>query len=221
MISAVGLTRRFGGREAVRDVSFSVAPGEVLGFLGPNGAGKSTTMRLLLGLLRPHGGTAAIDGRAGYLPEQFTAYDALTVRSYLRFMARMKSVERGDVDRVLDGAGIGDLASRPVTRLSKGQRQRVGMAQALLGRPRAYVLDEPTQGLDPRQVVDSRALIRSLATDDGAAVLLSTHLLSEVGAMCDRVVVIVRGRIVADEQTGDAVDLESRFLRLVGESELA
>ena len=220
MIEASGLTRRYGGREAVRDVTFSVAPGEVVGFLGPNGAGKSTTMRLLLGLLRPHGGTASIDGDAGYLPEQFAAYDALSVRSYLRFMARMKGVDADDVSRVLDGAGVADLADRPVARLSKGQRQRVGMAQALLGAPGAYVLDEPTQGLDPKQVVDTRRLIRSLATDEGAAVLLSTHLLAEVAAMCDRVVVIVQGRVVADEPTGDKDDLEARFLRLVGESEL-
>ena len=220
MIQASGLTRRYGGREAVRDVTFAVAPGEVVGFLGPNGAGKSTTMRLLLGLLRPHGGTASIDGDAGYLPEQFAAYDALSVRSYLRFMARMKDVDADDVGRVLDGAGVADLADRPVARLSKGQRQRVGMAQALLGAPGAYVLDEPTQGLDPKQVVDARTLIRSLATEQGAAVLLSTHLLAEVAAMCDRVVVIVRGRVVADEPTGDKDDLEARFLRLVGESEL-
>jgi ABC-2 type transport system ATP-binding protein len=197
-----------------------VAPGEVVGFLGPNGAGKSTTMRLLLGLLRPHGGTASIDGDAGYLPEQFAAYDALSVRSYLRFMARMKTVDADDIDRVLGGAGVADLADRPVARLSKGQRQRVGMAQALLGRPGAYVLDEPTQGLDPKQVVETRSLIRSLATEEGAAVLLSTHLLAEVAAMCDRVVVIVRGRVVADEPTGDKDDLEERFLRLVGEGEL-
>lgn len=221
MIQASGLTRRYGGREAVRDVSFSVQPGEVVGFLGPNGAGKSTTMRLLLGLLRPHGGSAAIDGPAGYLPEQFAAYDALSVRSYLRFLARMKKVDVDDVDRVVGAAGVADLAARPVARLSKGQRQRVGLAQALLGRPGAYVLDEPTQGLDPKQVVDARALIRSLATDEGGAVLLSTHLLAEVAAMCDRVVVIVRGRIVAEEATGSMADLEARFLRLVGESELA
>jgi ABC-2 type transport system ATP-binding protein len=220
MIRASGLTRRYGGREAVRDVTFTVEPGEVVGFLGPNGAGKSTTMRLLLGLLRPHGGTGDVDGAVGYLPEQFAAYDALSVRSYLRFMARMKKVDGDDVERVLAAAGVADLAGRPVARLSKGQRQRVGMAQALLGRPPAYVLDEPTQGLDPKQVVDARALIRSLATDHGSAVLLSTHLLAEVAAMCDRVVVIVRGRIVAEERTTDLPDLEARFLRLVGESEL-
>jgi ABC-2 type transport system ATP-binding protein len=220
MIAASGLTRRFGGREAVTDVTFSVRPGEIVGFLGPNGAGKSTTMRVLLGLLRPHGGEARVDGPAGYLPEQFAAYDAVSVRSYLRFMARMKDVDTTDVDRVLEAVGVADLAPRPVARLSKGQRQRVGLAQALLGQPVSYVLDEPTQGLDPKQIVEARSLIRSLAADDGAAVLLSTHLLAEVAAMCDRVVVIVRGRIVAEEEAAGAADLEARFLRLVGESEL-
>ena len=221
MIEAVGLTRRFGGREAVRDVSFSVTPGEVVGFLGPNGAGKTTTMRLLLGLLRPHEGNAAVDGPVGYLPERFTAYDALSVRGYLRFMCRMKRVEGADVDRAMADAGITDLAGRPFGRLSKGQRQRVGIAQAVLGRPPAYVLDEPTQGLDPKQVVEARRVVRMLASEQGAAVLFSSHLLAEVAAVCDRVVVIVRGRVVAEERPGETADLEARFLRLVGEGELA
>jgi ABC-2 type transport system ATP-binding protein len=176
MIEARSLTRRFGGRAAVRDVSFKVEPGEVVGFLGPNGAGKTTTMRLLLGLLRPTGGSAEVDGGVGYLPEVFTAYDALSVAGYLRFICRMKGVEKAAVERSMRSAGVADLASRPVSRLSKGQRQRVGMAQALVGRPPNYVLDEPTQGLDPAQVVEARRLVRSLATSDGAAVLFSTHL---------------------------------------------
>ena len=221
MIEARGLARRFGGREAVRGVSFTVAPGEVVGFLGPNGAGKTTTMRMLLGLIRPHAGSAHVGGAVGYLPEGFVAYDALSVRSYLRFMARMKRVARDDVERVMDEAGVADLARRPVVRLSKGQRQRVGLAQALLGRPPAYILDEPTQGLDPRQIVDARRVMRSLADDHGAAVLLSTHLLAEAAAVCDRVVVIAGGRIVAEERPGEASDLEARFLRLVGEAELS
>ena len=220
MIEAKGLTRQFGGREVVRDVSFSVAPGEVVGFLGPNGAGKTTTMRMLLGLLRPHGGAARVDGPVGYLPEQFAAYDALSVRAYLRFMATAKKVADDAVDDSLAAAGASDPARRPFGRLSKGQRQRVGLAQAILGRPPAYVLDEPTQGFDPKQVVEARRLIRSLAEGDGAAVLLSTHLLAEAAAMCDRVVVIVKGRVMAEERPGEAGDLEARFLRLVGEAEL-
>lgn len=220
MIEARGLTRRFGGRHAVSDVSFSVAAGEVVGFLGPNGAGKTTTMRMLLGLLRPTAGEAHVDGPVGYLPEVFAAYDALSVASYLRFCARMKRVAAGDIDRVMAAARIDDLADRPVARLSKGQRQRVGLAQALLGPPPCLVLDEPTQGLDPAQVVDARRVVRDLAESEGAAVLLSTHLLSEAAAVCDRVVVIVKGAVVAEERPGEATDLEARFLRLVGEAEL-
>ena len=220
MIEARALTRRFGGREVVRQVSFTVAPGEVVGFLGPNGAGKTTTMRLLLGLLRPDGGEATVEGPVGFLPEVFAGYDALSVRGYLTFMAAMKQVDDGEVDRAAAAAGVDDLARRPIGRLSKGQRQRVGLAQALLGRPPSYVLDEPTQGLDPEQVVDMRAVIRGLADTDRAAVLLSTHLLAEAAAVCDRVVIIVKGKVRADERPGAAPDLEARFLRLVGEAEL-
>ena len=219
MIEADGLCRRFGGREVVRDVTFTVAPGEVVGFLGPNGAGKTTTIRLLLGLLRPSAGTARIDGRAGYLPEVFNAYDQLTVGGYLRFYCRMKHLPADAVGRAMEAAQVTELAGRPVGRLSKGQRQRVGLAQAVLGEPPALVLDEPTIGLDPQQVVDARALLRRSA-DDGAAVLVSTHLLAEAAAVCDRVVVIARGAVVAEERPGEAADLEARFLRLVAEAEL-
>ena len=217
MIEARGLTKRFGGRTAIEGVSLRVERGEIVGFLGPNGAGKTTTMRIILGTLRPDGGSAAIDRPAGYLPESFAAYDALSVRSYLSFIARLKRAT--DVEDAMERAGVSDLASRPVGRLSKGQRQRVGMAQALLGSPRAYVLDEPTIGLDPKQVVETRSVIRELRQD--AAVLLSTHLLTEAAELCDRVVVIVRGRIVAEERPSETPDLEARFLRLVGKSELA
>jgi gliding motility-associated transport system ATP-binding protein len=216
LIEAAGLTKRFGGRTAIDDVSLHVEPGEVVGFLGPNGAGKTTTMRILLGTLRADAGTATVTRPVGYLPESFAAYDALSVGSYLSFIARLKGA--GDADGAMERAGVADLASRPIGRLSKGQRQRVGMAQALLGSPRTYVLDEPTIGLDPKQIVETRQVIRGLR--DGAAVLLSTHLLAEAAEICDRVVVIVRGRVVAQERPSDAPDLEERFLRLVGESEL-
>jgi len=219
MIEARGLTRRFGGRTVVDDVSFAVAPGEVVGVLGPNGAGKTTTIRMLLGLLRPDAGAATVGGKVGFLPEVFAGYDHLSVERYLRFMADMKRVPTDDVARVASAVHVADLSRRPLGRLSKGQRQRVGMAQALLGSPGAYVFDEPTQGLDPKQVVDARALLRSLA-NDGGAVLLSTHLLAEAATVCDRVVVIVGGRVVAEERPGEATDLEQRFLRLVGEAEM-
>ena len=222
MIRADRLSKSFGGRVAVADVSFEVGPGEVVGFLGPNGAGKTTTMRMLLGLTPPTGGEGAIDGRCGYLPEVFNGYDALAVRSFLSFLARVKRAQRGEVDRVMRATGTADLAARPVGRLSKGQRQRVGLAQALLGRPDAYILDEPTQGLDPTQVVDVRKLVRRLADDDGAAVLVSTHLLVDAAAVCDRVVVVVEGRVVAEEtDLGSAEALEARFLRLVAAHQLS
>jgi ABC-2 type transport system ATP-binding protein len=219
VIVADGLCRSFGGRPVVRDVSFTVAAGEVVGFLGPNGAGKTTTMRMLLGLLRPSAGVAAIAGRTGYLPETFAAYDALSVAGYLRFCCRMKRLPAAAVEPALAAASIDDLAGRPVGRLSKGQRQRVGLAQAILGEPPALVLDEPTIGLDPGQVVDARAVVRSAAAG-GAAVLLATHLLAEAATVCDRVVVIAGGAVVAEERPGPASDLEERFLRLVGEAEL-
>jgi ABC-2 type transport system ATP-binding protein len=219
LIRASGLTKRFGGRPAIEDVSLSVEPGEVVGFLGPNGAGKTTTMRCLLSTLRPDAGTVNVERPVGYLPESFAAYDVLSVRSYLAFMARLKRVSSDDeVERVMAEAGVDGLAKRPVQRLSKGQRQRVGMAQALLGSPHAYVLDEPTIGLDPKQIVDTRRVIRGLR--EQAAVLLSTHLLAEAAEICDRVVVIVKGKVVAEERPSAASDLEERFLRLVGESEL-
>lgn len=220
MIEARNLTRVFGDREAVKNVSFSVDKGEIVGFLGPNGAGKTTTIRMLLGLLRPTHGEGRLERPVGYLPEVFAAYDALSIRRNLDFIARMKQVDREDVSRVMKAAGVEKLDRRLFGRLSKGQRQRVGIAQALLGRPHAYLLDEPTQGLDPRQVVETRSFIRSLAREEGASVLLSTHILSEAAAICDRVVVIAGGRIVAEERPGEAADLEARFLRLVGEAEL-
>jgi ABC-2 type transport system ATP-binding protein len=220
VLRAHKLTRGFGGRPAVSEVTFDVQPGEVVGFLGPNGAGKTTTMRMLAGMLQPDSGTAHAPERLGFLPEVFAGYDSLTASGYLRFMAHMKKANPQEVDRALAAAGGADLARRPLGRLSKGQRQRIGLAQALIGSPPAYILDEPMQGFDPAQVVEARQVVRSLA-GGGAAVLVSTHQLAEAAAMCDRVVVIVRGRIVAEERPGEVADLESRFLRLVGESELA
>ena len=199
-------------------VSFEVPAGEVVGFLGPNGAGKTTTMRMLVGMLRPDSGRAHAPDRLGFLPEVFAGYDALSAGGYLRFMARLKNADPAEVDRCLAATGAADLAGRPLGRLSKGQRQRIGLAQALLGTPPAYVLDEPMQGFDPAQAVEARRLVKGLAAD-GAAVLVSTHLLAEAAAMCDRVVVIVRGKVVAEERTGEVSDLEARFLRLVGERE--
>jgi ABC-2 type transport system ATP-binding protein len=212
-IRAGGLHRSFGQHVAVHDVSFDVAGGEIVGLLGPNGAGKTTTIRMLLGLLAPHRGSVELSPPAGYLPEGLQPHDALTVRGYLRFSARLRRIERAAVDRAMVDAGVDDLAPRPIGVLSKGQRQRVALAQAVLGAPRALVLDEPTTSLDPRQVAEVRALLRARAAA-GAAVLLSTHLLAEAAAVCDRVVVLSAGRVVAIEAPGP--DLEQRFLSLTG-----
>jgi ABC-2 type transport system ATP-binding protein len=208
-----GLSRSFGGHEAVRAVDIRVGDGEVVGLLGPNGAGKTTTIRMLLGLLRPNAGRAEIERPLGYLPEQLQPDEGLTVRGYLRFCARMRRVEQRDVaiERALGAVGISELARRPIGRLSKGQRQRVGVAQAVLGAPRSLVLDEPTASLDPQQVVDVRGLVRRLAAE-GTAVLVSTHVLAEAAAVCDRVIVLSRGAVVAEEVPG--ADLEARFLHL-------
>jgi ABC-2 type transport system ATP-binding protein len=210
-IAAEGLSRSFGGHRAVDDVTFTVGDGEIVGLLGPNGAGKSTTIRMLLGLLRPHAGHAEVARPLGYLPELLQPYDGLTTSAYLRFACRTRGIDRDAIAPAMADAGVADLARRPIGRLSKGQRQRVALAQALLGGPTSLVLDEPTASLDPRQVNDVRSLLRRRAAA-GAAILLSTHLLGEAAAVCDRVVVLSGGRVVAVEPPGP--DLEQRFLQL-------
>ncbi|HVO23152.1 MAG TPA: ABC transporter ATP-binding protein [Candidatus Margulisiibacteriota bacterium] len=211
MIKAEHLTKRFGTSTAISDLSFAVARGEIVGFLGPNGAGKSTTMRILCGVFPPTSGRAVIAGydvvtdslRArsvvGYFPERVSLYLDMTVREYLRYVAAMKDLEarqrHASVERALDGAGVAHVAHRLIGTLSKGYRQRVGIAQALLGQPRVLILDEPTAGLDPEQVAEMRHLIRSLRGD--STVILSTHILSEVEATCDRVIIINQGRMLA------------------------
>ncbi len=211
MIRANSLTKRFGSLTAISEVSFDVERGAVVGFLGPNGAGKSTTMRILAGVFPPTSGQAVVAGydvvtdslRArrvvGYFPERVAMYLDMTVREYLRYVAEMKDVDarrrHADIDRVLGACGISDVAPRLIGTLSKGYRQRVGIAQALVGQPRVLILDEPTAGLDPEQVVEVRHLIRTLRGE--STVILSTHILSEVEATCDRVIIINRGRILA------------------------
>jgi ABC-2 type transport system ATP-binding protein len=211
MIKAEHLTKRFGTVTAISDLSFAVERGEIVGFLGPNGAGKSTTMRILCGVFPPTSGRAVIAGydvvtdslRArgvvGYFPERVSMYLDLTVREYLRYVAAMKDIPaaqvRVSIERALDNAGVAHVAHRLIGTLSKGYRQRVGIAQALLGQPRVLILDEPTAGLDPEQVAEMRRLIRSLRGE--STVILSTHILSEVEATCDRVIIINQGRMLA------------------------
>jgi ABC-2 type transport system ATP-binding protein len=211
MIVAEHLTKRFGAFTAIEDVSFSVRRGEIIGFLGPNGAGKSTTMRILAGVFPPSHGRAVVAGydvvrdslraRAvvGYFPERVSLYLEMTVDRYLLYVAQMKGIERtrvrAAIAAVVPSCGLEPVVSSVIGTLSKGFRQRVGIAQALVGSPQVLILDEPTSGLDPEQVSEMRALIRGLRGE--RTVILSTHILPEVEATCDRVIIINRGRVLA------------------------
>jgi ABC-2 type transport system ATP-binding protein len=211
MIEVEKLTKHYGPVTAIRDVSFSVAPGQVVGFLGPNGAGKSTTMRILSCFMPASSGTARVAGydvfresmdvrrRIGYLPENVPLYPELRVGPYLDFVAEIKGVPRGDrrrrVSEVMERCRIADVENRLIGKLSKGYRQRVGLAQAIINDPHVLILDEPTIGLDPRQITEIRSLIKSLAGEH--TVILSTHILPEVSMVCSGVIIINKGMIVA------------------------
>ena len=211
MIEVQHLTKRYGRVTAVDDVTFRVERGEILGFLGPNGAGKTTTMRVITGYMPPTEGRVVVAGfdvfdqpieakrRTGYLPETPPLYPDMTVREYLTFVARIKGVPAADrtarVDQVMKRVWVADMAGRHCGKLSKGYRQRVGLAQAILHNPDVLVLDEPTAGLDPKQIIETRQLIKELAGDH--TIILSTHILPEVAQTCQRVVIINKGRVVA------------------------
>lgn len=211
MIEVQHLTKRYGPFTAVDDVSFKVEKGEILGFLGPNGAGKTTTMRVLTGYMPATGGKAIVAGydvfdqpieakrRTGYLPETPPLYPDMTVRDYLMFVARIKGVPRGErktrVANAMERTRIADMAARHCGKLSKGYKQRVGLAQAILHNPDVLILDEPTAGLDPKQIIETRKLIKELAGDH--TIILSTHILPEVSQTCQRVVIINKGKVVA------------------------
>jgi len=232
MIEVASLTKRYGELAAIRDVSFTAAPGQILGFLGPNGAGKTTTMRIITGFLPATTGTVRVDGfdvfeqsaevrrRIGYLPENPPLYNDMSVPSYLRFVAKLKGLRRGDVavalERVLDTCGLRQVRDRLLGHLSKGYRQRVGLAQALIHDPPVLVLDEPTIGLDPRQIIEIRSLIRTLGGK--RTVILSTHILPEVSQICEKVVIINDGRVVLEEDMATLTrggSLEEVFLRAI------
>jgi ABC-2 type transport system ATP-binding protein len=213
LIEVDGLSKSYGPRPAIQNVSFHVAKGEILGFLGPNGAGKSTTMRILAGVLAPTAGTARVAGydifeqslearrSLGYLPEQVPLYPEMRVEEYLTFAASLRMTDTDALaerlEEVLDRCGLTEVRRTLIGSLSRGYRQRVGLAQAMLPNPRVLILDEPTVGLDPRQIIGVRELIRDLAGDH--TVLLSTHILPEVSALCGRVVIIDHGRVVAED----------------------
>src|SRR5256884_2495426 len=220
MIEVERLTKSYGPITAIRDVSFSVAPGEIVGFLGPNGAGKSTTMRILACFMPASSGTARVAGhdvsaeslevrrRIGYLPENVPLYGDLRVAPYLDFVAEVKGVGRAERRRrvadVMERCLIADVQHRLIGKLSKGYRQRVGLAQAIVSDPEVLILDEPTIGLDPKQIAEIRALIKSLAGQH--TVILSTHILPEVSMVCGGVVIINKGSIVAQGRIDTLVD---------------
>ncbi len=213
MIKVEGLTKRYARTVAVDDISFEVEKGQIVGFLGPNGAGKTTTMRVLTCFLPPTAGTANVAGfdvleqplevkrRIGYLPETPPLYPDMEVVEYLTFVGRLKGLANSDVPKrvseVCDRCAIGDVKAKIIGKLSKGYRQRVGLAQAILHNPDVLVLDEPTSGLDPKQIIETRELIRSLGGDH--TIILSTHILSEVEHSCERVIIINQGRLVAQD----------------------
>ncbi len=225
MIRVQDLWKSYGEVEALRGVSLSVAPGEIIGLLGPNGAGKTTLMKILTGYLHPTAGTAEVGGLdvvaepeavqqlIGYLPENAPLYPELTVQSYLKMMADLRQIppseQRARLSAAIHAVGLADRLTRPIGTLSKGYRQRVGLAQAILHQPKLLILDEPTNGLDPTQIVEVRHLIQRLAAH--STVLVSTHILSEVEATCDRAIIIMRGEVKADARlaalaaTADAV----------------
>ncbi len=228
ILSARGLAKRFSTFQALHHVDLELKQGEVVGFLGPNGAGKSTTMKILAGFLAPSAGTVTVAGHdlsrdplkcrqaIGYLPEELPLYLDMTVESYLDHVARLKGVapsaRRREVVEAIQAAWIGENAKRHIRKLSKGNRQRVGLAQALIGHPPLLILDEPTSGLDPSQVANFRDLIRTLATRH--TILLSTHIMGEVEAVCQRVVVVAKGRTVADEPISALRERATRLTRV-------
>jgi ABC-2 type transport system ATP-binding protein len=240
MIEVKKLTKRYRERAAIEDLSFEVKEGEILGFLGPNGAGKTTTMRVLAGYLPATSGEAKIAGfdvfesplevkrRIGYLPEQPPLYPDMTVRAYLRFCAELKGVPRAslasEIDRVAGLAHAREVAGRVIGNLSKGYRQRVGLAAAILRSPPVLILDEPTVGLDPIQIIEVRELIKDLGRSGKHTIILSTHILSEVAEICRKVLVINEGRLVdfdtldalrARHVDGKQASLEQIYLKLI------
>ncbi|MCX6638283.1 MAG: ATP-binding cassette domain-containing protein [Acidobacteria bacterium] len=213
MIRVEGLTKRYGRNVAVDNISFGVQKGQIVGFLGPNGAGKTTTMRVLTCFLPPTAGTAEVAGydvlaapmevkrRIGYLPESPPLYPEMEVIEYLVFVGRLKGIGKADlarrVDDVIERTAIGDVRTKLLGRLSRGYRQRVGLAQALIHNPDVLILDEPTAGLDPKQIIETRQLIRGLAGNH--TIILSTHILPEVEQTCEQVVIISKGKLVATD----------------------
>jgi len=228
MIEAVNLTKTYGSTQALRGISFNLKEGEIVGLLGPNGAGKTTTIKILTGYLQPDSGEVRIDGldvltqtkevqqRLGYLPESAPLYPELSIQRYLQMMADLREIPADEqVERISEAVYATNLAShltRPIGELSKGFRQRVGLAQAILHRPKLLILDEPTIGLDPTQILDIRRLIQRLARH--STILFSTHILTEVEALCDRAIIVLNGEIRADARLADLASTADAILVL-------
>ena len=215
MIKIAQINKSFGAQQVLRDVSLEIPTGQIVGLLGPNGAGKSTLMKILVGLWEPDGGAVIVPERIGYLPENNPLYEEMYVIEYLRFMAEMTQIDDlkfkidNLVESLIERVGLTPEKHKHIRELSKGYRQRVGLAQALLGDPELLILDEPTTGLDVNQLQEIRALIRDLGKD--RTVILSTHIMQEVREMCDRVVILDHGQIRADKLVKEVKDLEDLF----------
>jgi ABC-2 type transport system ATP-binding protein len=237
MIEVTGLSKSYGDYQAVANVTFSAQKGEVVGFLGPNGAGKTTTIRMLATYLPPSAGSATIAGydvvtkadevrrRIGYLPENPPLYGEMTVREYLNFIAEIRGIPRAltkaRVEQIMERCFIADVQNKLCHHLSRGYRQRVGLAQAIIHDPEVIILDEPTSGLDPKQIIEIRRLIKSLG--ETHTVLLSTHILPEVSAVCSKVVIVNRGRVVVEgplSQISRDKSLEQVFLESVSQDDV-
>jgi ABC-2 type transport system ATP-binding protein len=243
MIQVQGLTKRYARHVAVDDISFSVEKGDIVGFLGPNGAGKTTTMRVLTCFMPPTNGTATVAGydvfekpmevkkRIGYLPETPPVYPEMEVGDYLAFVGRLKGIQGRDlrrrVDEVAERCAVGDVKKKLISKLSKGYRQRVGLAQAIIHNPEVLILDEPTSGLDPKQIIETRELIKSLAGEH--TIVLSTHILPEVEAVCEKVIIINKGKVVKTDSVEnlthhmsgtDAVSVEVETDGIAGQSDV-
>ena len=210
MVQIAHINKSFGPQQVLKDVTLSIPEGQVLGLLGPNGAGKSTLMKILIGLWKADSGTVQVPERIGYLPENNPLYEEMYVTEYLQFMAQMTGIPGSrDTETLIEKVGLTPERHKHIRELSKGYRQRVGLAQALLGDPQLLILDEPTTGLDPNQLVEIRALIRELGKE--RTVILSTHIMQEVREMCDRVVILDYGQMKADQMIGTITDLEQLF----------
>jgi len=229
LIEVTGLTKTYGTFDAVKDVSFTIEDGEIVGFLGPNGAGKSTTMNMLTGYIEPTAGTIIVDGfdiekkprqvkaKMGYMPENTPLYKELTVREFISYMADLRRINSNNkkeaINKVIDETGLKNVQNKLISKISRGYRQRVSLAGALVGNPEILILDEPTVGLDPKQVVEIRNLIKSFRGK--YTVILSSHILSEVSNMCDKVIVINNGKVVKIDSTKNLIDTERKQSKVI------